>query len=111
MFLKIVSEYCGLALKKDFIGYTVSNSAPMMAPWGGRDRIIGNNPVSYAFPANKYLPIVLDFSCSVVSSGKLILSRKKGEKIPLGFRNIPPFVSSLRVMPSKVDFLIEKKVK
>jgi YbbR domain-containing protein len=33
------------------------------------------------------------------------------EKIPLGFRNIPPFVSSLRVTPSKVDFLIEKKVK
>ena len=74
-----------MALKKDFIGYTVSNSAPMMAPWGGRERIIGNNPVSYAFPADKYLPVVLDFSCSVVSSGKLILCRKKGEKIPLGW--------------------------
>jgi hypothetical protein len=33
------------------------------------------------------------------------------EKIPVGFRNIPPFVSSLRVTPSMVDFLIEKKVK
>lgn len=33
------------------------------------------------------------------------------EKIPVGFRNIPPFVSSLRVTPSKVDFLIEKKIK
>jgi len=32
-------------------------------------------------------------------------------KIPVGFRNIPPFVSSLRVTPSKVDFLIEKKIK
>ena len=74
-----------MALKNDFIGYTVSNSAPMMAPWGGRERIIGNNPVSYAFPADKYLPVVLDFSCSVVSSGKLILCRKKGEKIPLGW--------------------------
>ncbi len=74
-----------MALKKDFIGYVVSNSAPMMAPWGGRERIIGNNPVSYAFPADKYPPVVLDFSCSVVSSGKLILCRKKGEKIPLGW--------------------------
>jgi LDH2 family malate/lactate/ureidoglycolate dehydrogenase len=74
-----------MALKKDFIGYTVSNSAPMMAPWGGRERIIGNNPLAYAFPADKYLPVVLDFSCSVVSSGKLILCRKKGEKIPLGW--------------------------
>jgi YbbR domain-containing protein len=33
------------------------------------------------------------------------------EKIPVGFRNIPPFVSSLRITPSKVDFLIEKKIK
>ncbi len=33
------------------------------------------------------------------------------EKIPVGVRNIPPFVSSLRVTPSKVDFLIEKKIK
>lgn len=36
---------------------------------------------------------------------------KSSEKIPVGFRNIPPFVSSLRVTPSKVDFLIEKKIK
>lgn len=74
-----------MALKKDYIGYIVSNSAPMMAPWGGRERMVGNNPLSYAFPTSQYPPVVLDFSCSVVSSGKLILCRKKGEKIPLGW--------------------------
>jgi LDH2 family malate/lactate/ureidoglycolate dehydrogenase len=74
-----------MALKKDFIGYTVSNSAPMMFPWGGRERIIGNNPLAYAFPAGQCRPVVLDFSLGVVSAGKLILSRKKGEKIPLGW--------------------------
>ncbi len=74
-----------MALKKDFIGYVVSNSAPMMFPWGGKERIIGNNPLAYAFPTGKYPGVVLDFSLSVVSSGKLILCRKKGEKIPLGW--------------------------
>lgn len=74
-----------MALKKDFIGYIVSNSAPMMFPWGGKQRIVGNNPLAYAFPADKCLPVVLDFSLSVVSSGKLILCRKKGEAIPLGW--------------------------
>jgi LDH2 family malate/lactate/ureidoglycolate dehydrogenase len=74
-----------MALQKDFIGYVISNSAPMMSPWGGRERIIGNNPLAYAIPADRYPPIVLDFSLSVVSSGKLILTRKKGEKIPLGW--------------------------
>jgi YbbR domain-containing protein len=33
------------------------------------------------------------------------------EKIPVGLRNIPPFVSSLSVSPSRVDFLIEKRIK
>ena len=74
-----------MALKRDFIGYIVSNSAPMMFPWGGRQRIVGNNPLAYAFPADQCLPVVLDFSLSVVSSGKLILCRKKGEAIPLGW--------------------------
>jgi LDH2 family malate/lactate/ureidoglycolate dehydrogenase len=74
-----------MALKKDFIGYICSNSAPMMAPFGGKKRIIGNNPLSYAFPANERLPVVVDFSCSVVASGRLILARKKGEQIPLGW--------------------------
>jgi LDH2 family malate/lactate/ureidoglycolate dehydrogenase len=74
-----------MALKKDFIGYLFTNSAPMMFPWGGRERIIGNNPLAYAIPAENYQPVVLDFSLSVVPSGKLILSRKKGEKIPLGW--------------------------
>jgi LDH2 family malate/lactate/ureidoglycolate dehydrogenase len=74
-----------MALQRDFIGYVVSNSAPMMFPWGGKERIIGNNPLAYAFPTVKYPPVVLDFSLSVVSSGKLILCRKRGEKIPLGW--------------------------
>ncbi len=74
-----------MAAERDLIGYICSNSAPMMAPFGGRERIIGNNPLSYAFPAKEHPPVVVDFSCSVVSSGKLILMRKKGEKIPLGW--------------------------
>ncbi|NIM97212.1 MAG: hypothetical protein GTO24_03715 [candidate division Zixibacteria bacterium] len=74
-----------MAVEKDLIGYICTNSAPMMAPWGGRERIVGNNPLSYAFPTNQYRPVVVDFSCSVVASGKLILARKKGERIPLGW--------------------------
>jgi L-2-hydroxycarboxylate dehydrogenase (NAD+) len=74
-----------MALQKDFIGYVISNSAPMMFPWGGCERVIGNNPLAYAIPAGQCPPVVLDFSLGVVSSGKLILARKKGEKIPLGW--------------------------
>ena len=74
-----------MALEKDFIGYVITNSAPMVAPYGGKERILGNNPLSFAIPTGRYPAIVLDMSISVVSSGKLILCRKKGEKIPLGW--------------------------
>ncbi|MBN2666781.1 MAG: YbbR-like domain-containing protein [Bacteroidales bacterium] len=33
------------------------------------------------------------------------------EKLSLDFRNIPPYVNSMRVSPPKVDFLIERKEK
>lgn len=74
-----------MALEHGMIGYICSNSAPIMAPFGGKERIIGNNPLAYAFPTAKCTPVVVDFSCSVVASGRLILMRKKGEKIPLGW--------------------------
>ena len=81
----VAGLFAMMAVEKDLIGYVVTNSAPMMAPYGGRNRILGNNPLSYAFPTNQYPPVVLDMSCSVVSSGKLILCRRKGERIPLGW--------------------------
>jgi LDH2 family malate/lactate/ureidoglycolate dehydrogenase len=74
-----------MALGNDMIGYVCSNTGPLMAPYGGREKMIGNNPLSYAFPANRCTPVVVDFSCSVVSAGRIQLQRKKGEKIPLGW--------------------------
>ena len=73
------------ALEKDFIGYLCSNSAPQMAPFGGRRKIIGNNPLAYAFPAGSKPPVVLDFSCTTVSVGQVILHAKKGRTIPEGW--------------------------
>jgi LDH2 family malate/lactate/ureidoglycolate dehydrogenase len=73
------------ALEKDFVGFLCSNSAPQMAPYGGRSKIMGNNPLAYAFPAGPKPPVVLDFSCSTVSVGRVILSAKKGLSIPEGW--------------------------
>ena len=73
-----------MALEHDLIGYISSNSAPIMAPFGGKKRVLGNNPLSYAFPAGRRLPVVVDFSCSVVASGRLILSSQKGREYTLG---------------------------
>ena len=72
----VAGLFAMMALKKDFIGYTVSNTAPIMFPLGGRDRIIGNNPLAYAFPAGENRPVVLDLSVLILRKHWLNKVRK-----------------------------------
>ena len=79
------AAYALQAVEKDMIGFATTNAACRMAPTGGSEQIIGNNPFCYAIPAGEELPIILDVSCSVVALGKIILKMKKGENLPLGW--------------------------
>lgn len=77
--------YTELAAKHGMIGVSTTNTMPLMAPSGGAERILGNNPISFSAPRMKSDPIVLDIASSVVAAGKLILANQKGESIPEGW--------------------------
>jgi LDH2 family malate/lactate/ureidoglycolate dehydrogenase len=81
----MTAYYPLMALKKDMIGLAGSNTAIVMAPWGGGKSAIGNNPLAIAVPTGKPYPLVLDMAMSVVSGGKVRLEAVKGTKIPLGW--------------------------
>ncbi len=81
----MAAYYPMMALKEDMIGLAGSNTAPVMAPWGGGKSAIGNNPLAIAVPTGKAYPLVLDIAMSVVSGGKVRLEAVKGTKIPLGW--------------------------
>ncbi|RPJ04034.1 MAG: Ldh family oxidoreductase [Deltaproteobacteria bacterium] len=74
--------YPMMALKEGMIGLAGSNTAPVMAPWGGGKTAIGNNPLAIAVPTGKEYPLILDMAMSVVSGGKVRLEAVKGNKIP-----------------------------
>jgi len=74
-----------LATKADCIGILTTNASPAMAPWGGREKRVGNNPWSIAAPAGRHAPMVLDVANTVVARGKLYLARQRGEPIPEGW--------------------------
>lgn len=75
--------YSMMALPKDMIGFSCSiGGGNIMAPYGAADNRIGNNPLSMAFPALKYEPVVLDMAQSVVAKGKIIMATKTKSKIP-----------------------------
>lgn len=79
------SYYAMMAVKEGMVGLFVTNTAALMAPYGGCEPILGTNPIAIAIPAGEEAPIVLDMSTSVVSRGKIEISLKEGKSIPKGW--------------------------
>ena len=86
------SNHCGAlfyfarkALAEDMIGVVTTNALPTMAPWGGRDKILGINPMAVAIPSLNEAPIVFDAAFSASSHGKLRVYHQKGQPIPEGW--------------------------
>ncbi len=67
------------------IGIIFVKTIPVMAAYGGTGRLLGNNPMSFAIPAGKEKPIVVDFAMSVVAGGKVVYAADDGETIPSGW--------------------------
>ncbi|MDB6128716.1 MAG: Malate/L-lactate dehydrogenase, partial [Verrucomicrobia bacterium] len=67
------------------IALIVTNASAAMAPWGGRQQLVGTNPWSICAPAGKHPPMVLDIANTAVARGKIYLARQEGRPIPLGW--------------------------
>ena len=70
---------------KGYVTFLSTNASPAMAPWGGRKKTVGTNPWSWATPAGKHAPMVLDIANTGVARGKIYLARQKGQSIPEGW--------------------------
>ena len=81
----IAGYYVLEALKRDMIGWSMTNSTKLVAPlWGGR-RMLGTNPISIAFPGKKEPPIVVDMATSAVAYGKVEIAHRAKTDIPDGW--------------------------
>jgi uncharacterized oxidoreductase len=80
-----VADYTELAAKNGMIGFGLTNGGPGVAPWQGRDKLLGTNPISFAIPSGDEGPVVMDYATSVSSAGKLEVFKTKGRKVPLGW--------------------------
>ena len=79
--------YAAMALPHDMIGVvlTVSN-LNTMAPWGGVDRLLGNNPIACAIPTWQEPPVIYDGALSVVALATIHLLAHEGVgEIPDGW--------------------------
>jgi len=77
--------YTLLAARAQCVAFLSTNASPAMAPWGGRTKSVGTNPWSWASPAGRHAPMVLDIANTAVARGKIYLARQKGQPIPAGW--------------------------
>jgi len=77
--------YTELGSKAEMIGLAITNTFPIMAPLGGKEKVIGNNPFAISVPRSHHYPITYDVATSTVAYGKIMVAQREGKKIPLGW--------------------------
>lgn len=81
----IAGYYVLQALKRDIIGWSMTNSTKLVAPLWGGERMLGTNPIAIGFPGNKEPAIIIDMATSACAFGKVEMARRKKEEVPNGW--------------------------
>ena len=81
----IAGYYPLQALKRDLIGWAMTNTTKLVAPLWGAERMLGTNPIAIAFPGYEEPPIVIDMATSAVAYGKIEIALRKRESVPKGW--------------------------
>lgn len=81
----IAAYHTLMAVQKDMIGFAMTNASPLVAPTFSNERLLGTNPMCYAFPAGKYPPVVVDMATSAAANGKLEIAQRLGKQVPEGW--------------------------
>lgn len=76
-----VMPYLYEAASRGFASIIASNATTTIAPWGGKETKVGNNPLGWGVPTGDD-PILLDVALSVVARAKIRAAAAAGDKIP-----------------------------
>jgi LDH2 family malate/lactate/ureidoglycolate dehydrogenase len=81
----IAGYHALMAVEQDMIGFAMTNASPLVAPTFANERLLGTNPMCYAFPAGKYPPLIVDMATSAAANGKLEIAQRLGKPVPEGW--------------------------
>lgn len=80
-----IMPYAFLAAQEGYASIIASNATTTIAPWGGKETRVGNNPLGIGMPNPGGEPIILDMAMSVAARAKIRSLLQKGESIPEGW--------------------------
>lgn len=81
----IAGMYTLQAIEAGLIGFSVTNTSPLMTPTRAKQATLGTNPLSLGAPGKDGDSFVLDMATTAVALGKIEIAKRKGEPIPEGW--------------------------
>lgn len=78
----IAAYHAMMALEDDMIGISMTNASPLVAPTHSIERMLGTNPMCFAWPAKGHAPFVADLATAAAANGKLEIAQRTGKQIP-----------------------------
>lgn len=73
------------ACNGNMIGVFFCNSPAQMAPFGGKEKMLGTNPFAAAIPVPGADPLIIDMATSVVAKSKFKEYKEAGKQLPDGW--------------------------
>ncbi|MDB5413926.1 MAG: lactate dehydrogenase [Rubritepida sp.] len=70
--------------ERGLVALTVVNSRSRLVLWGGKNKVLGTNPMAFACPRADGPPIIWDQAASVRAQGEVLLARKAGKPVAEG---------------------------
>lgn len=77
-----IMPYAYIAADQNFATIIASNATTTIAPWGGRDTRLGNNPLGLGVPDPAGSHVILDMALSVAARAKIRQHAARNEPIP-----------------------------
>jgi uncharacterized oxidoreductase len=83
-----LGDYPLMAARAGLVGMMMCDSGQspkQVAPFGGREKRVGTNPLCMAFPSDLEAPVLIDMATSAVAGNKIAIARARKAKIPTGW--------------------------
>lgn len=74
--------YALMAAEAGMIGLSLTGGGVRVAPAGGREALLGTNPIAFAAPTGSEPPLVMDIATSVVAGAKVEEHAAAGRPVP-----------------------------
>nr|WP_272955060.1 Ldh family oxidoreductase [Kribbella shirazensis] len=74
--------YANVAIEQSMVGIAFNNSMPLMAPWGGATKLLGNQATAMGTPAGRHHPILFDSALSALSMHAVHAVHSRNESLP-----------------------------